>query len=220
MGGTPLDELPTYPLCRSCHDSLHRSEWMLSTGDGMAFGFAGEVQLFERAISLDDKSADPRAWTDQRLAAEWDMAEERTRQNMGVMALVAWTFHERYGWADNRRDGFSWYERAADMITQHTGRQVHWRDVYRLVDIYRAFREKAGERIDTLGLRLALACAKAETDPEYAATWAQAARDNGHTVVEVEAGLKHEKFGTVQSSEPCIVHCNNCDTEVKHRRRL
>ena len=212
MGGTPLDELPTYPLCRSCHDSLHRSEWTLSIVGEVAFGFVGEVQLFRRGISLGEKGDNPSTWNDEKLAYEWRRAGEHFIHSQ---ARLAYEFWARFGWTDERRDGFAWYKRAAEILTSDTKK---WPLMYDLVKVYLAFGDDAGELWHEAGRTLAVQAAKSE-NPEEAAGFALEGVHNGHLVHDIKDAMK-DNFSPVETSEKCIVHCQNCDQEITHRRRL
>ena len=212
-GGTPLDELPVYPLCRGCHDSLHRSEWELSVEErvNMASGWAGEVQLFVRGISLDDKSADISDWSLEKLADEWNRIGE---QSIDGWARLAYEFWARFGWADERKDGFAWYKRAAQLLTGDTKK---WPLMYDLVKVRRMYGDKAGELWHEAGRTLAVQAAKSE-NPEEAAGFALEGVHNGHLVHDIKDAMK-DNFSPVETSEKCIVHCQNCDQEITHRRR-
>jgi len=183
MGGTSDAAVESWrvALCRECHESLHAEEWRLRVEDGIAQGFVGEQQIFERAVALDDQSDDPRFWTDDRLCNEWWRAEDGALQCLQHQCAVAYWFWRRYGWAEG------WYERAADMLTQSRGKRVDPARVYERIKLFLAF-DGHWDDYDYLGKTLALAVAKSD-EPQFALEEALSLRDAGHGIMKSVALL-------------------------------
>ena len=172
----------------------------------MAYGYAGEVQLFMRGISVNDKSLNVWDWSEQKLAEEWRSTGEHF---IAGQSRLAYEFHLRYGWADERRDGFAWYKRAAGILTGDTKK---WPLMYDLVRVYLAFGDDAGELWHEAGRTLAVQAAKSE-NPEEAAGFALEGVHNGHLVHDIKDAMR-DNFSPVEDSELCVCSCGN-----RHRKR-
>ena len=184
MGGTSDPDVETWrtALCRTCHDSLHRKEWRLEVVDGIASGFKGDMQIFERGTVTNDLGDDPRYWSDERLCYEWWAAEESAFSQFQRQCAVAYWFFRRYKWAEK------WYEQAAAMLSEYKGKAVHWRRVYERIKVYLAF-DGHWDDYDYLGATLALAVAESD-EPPTALEIALTAKDDGKNIGQAVALVK------------------------------
>ena len=171
--GAKVAEHPRVVLCRSCHNAVHLGDWVLKLDGDIATGTENGMVVFERGIEVRDEGDDPLFWSDGRLASTWARLDEIAKTALELQATAAHQFYQRY------RGFEKWYERAADIITQETGRYVHWRRIYDYVNLYLAFHER-WDKVEVLGKTLALAVAQSE-EPKKALAIAEAARDSGRT---------------------------------------
>lgn len=185
--GVKVEEHPRVPLCRAHHREVHEGGFSLKLSGEIARTYYGEVQMSERAIVVKDDVDDMRYWSDKRLCNEWDEAEEDALESLRRQCHAAWGFYQRYRWAEK------WYERAAEILTENTGRLIHWRRVYERVNLWLAF-QGHWQDIDYLGKNLAIAVAENGV-PADALEIALSAKDSGHSSGDARAIVRTRDHG-------------------------
>jgi hypothetical protein len=206
MGGTsdPNVEDWRVPLCRDCHDSLHRQEWALRVEDGIATGFdlKGEMlfvrpyEPMEVALSFSSYPKDILmkrgllTWlSDENLCYFIGRALVAAKTNVLNIGMAADVFRERYG-----QYGERWYERAAEIIRDNNqdGQGISARELYRCHAVYVAFSDKP-ELLELMSKTLAATCAEA-AEPAKAIEFCVNAISEGHqpTVKLIEGKFGHK----------------------------
>lgn len=208
MGGRGDKAPPTahdkVPLCRGCHRDLHDALWDFRIEDGMVLllapGDPGWVQG-RRALVLSESGGDPLGWTDEKLATEWERQEANAIEALHWQCIVAKVFQQRYGW------GEKWYEQAARFIADFTGRDLHWRDVYRRRQMYDAFKDR-WEDLSRLGIPIAMAVAKS-ADPKKGLSMALSLKAQNMRPTEIKQLLA----GKVARPAKATCVCAECGNE-------
>jgi hypothetical protein len=162
-------------LCRQHHTERHTGQLSFKVDNGIVNGFISEIHIFERALRPDDMSPDPRWWSDGRLCAEWDNAEDCIKEGVIRQCRVAYFLQQRYGWMP------AWWEEAARKL------DVRWQRVYDSLKLYETF-EGNWRAYEELGPTLGKAVAYSK-DPN-ALEIAFAARDDGHNIRQSTAIVK------------------------------
>lgn len=202
--GPKAEEHPRVPLCRTCHDSVHRGDFRLEVSEGIVETFAGSSAIVEshRGIQVDDEGDDPSFHSDERLAHDWHYAEMNALDALEMQARAAFEFWRRYGYADR------WYETVADIIGKETGRRPHSRRVYERVALYKAF-EGRWDHYSELGSRISIAVAESD-EPETAMSFALTQKsDAALTSTEIADVIRKTRVG--DGYEPPPTHpCPDC----------
>jgi hypothetical protein len=222
MGGTsdPNVEDWRVPLCRDCHDSLHRQEWTLRVEDGIAVGFDLKQEVLfvrpyepiEVALSFSSypkdilKKRDLLTWlSDENLCYFIGRALVAAKTNVLNIGMAADIFRERYG-----QYGERWYERAAEIIRDNNqdGQGISARELYRCHAVYVAFADKP-ELLELMSKTLAATCAEA-SDPAKAIEYCSDAISEGRTPTtrEITEAFGHKATGLVESEWETCPTCN------------
>jgi hypothetical protein len=207
--GVKVEEHPRVPLCRAHHREVHEGGFSLKIHGDIARTYQGETCVSERAMVVKDDVDDMHYWSDERLSREWEEAEEDALESLRRQCHAAWGFYQRYRWAEK------WYERAAEILTENTGKYTHWRRVYERVNLWLAF-QGHWEDISYLGQNLAITVAE-DTVPADALEIALSARDSGHTSGGAKALVKARDLDAAR--EPPLKHdcprlCPECGAQV------
>ena len=200
---------PRVPRFRGCHEAVHDARFVLELEGDIARTLEAGLVVSERATRVDDESLDPRYWSTEKLCGDWEYSEQNALDALFQQCRRAWVFYQRYRWME------TWYERAAEMITEKTGKFVYWRRVYERVALWEVF----GERRDDyafLGPRIAIAVAE-DKDPEEALAIATVAKDNEHLVKDVVAMVKTRDRARAATPPPSC-ECPNCG--ARHRKKV
>jgi hypothetical protein len=190
MGGSSLDhEHERLPFCRQHHDDLHAKRFAVKVDGPIAYCVdpkTGEVlsvrALSPRVLEGDYGPADvdvevlasllPKL-EDESLAWLWDCGVRWEEQGVIFEALAAKAFHERYS-----SFGDGWFDRAAQIIREVTGRPMAVGTVYDRANTALAL-EASGWRMELLGTlgRSVLAEVGKNEDPVRALEMASEMRD-------------------------------------------
>jgi hypothetical protein len=192
MGGAEHDHLINVPLCRDDHRAVHMKEFSLKIHGDIARTYQGETCVSERAMVVKDDVDDMHYWSDKRLSTEWEEAEEDALESLRRQCHAAWGFYQRYRWAEK------WYERAAEILSENTGKYTHWRRVYERVNLWLAF-QGHWEDISYLGQNLAITVAE-DTVPADALEIALSARESGHTSTDAKAMVKSRDLDAARTA--------------------
>jgi hypothetical protein len=222
MGGTsdPDAEDWRVPLCRDCHDSLHRKEWRLRVEDGIAVGldlkgemlFVRPYEPLEVALSFSSYPKDILmkrgllTWlSDENLCYFIGRALVAAKTNVLNIGMAADVFRERYG-----HFGGQWYVRAAEIIRDNNqdGQGISARELYRCHAVYVAFADKP-ELLELMSKSVAVACAES-AHPQEAIEYCELAISEGRSpkIREVEEAFGHKPTGLVESEWETCPRCN------------
>ena len=202
MGGTH-EHLPTVPLCREHHRSLHNEEWAFSINGAFYVGTKGGD--FRSPIEYDDEGDDPRFWTTTKLRRQHHARRTKVIQEYREDCREAVAIQERIAWMEE------WAIAAAAMLSTDDEAPVHWRRVYQRVKDWETYEVKLGggevwEQVGLLGPTLRLAIA-ASDDPRQALDTALDERLAGASVAVVERSIKGQP-------EPEPRRCPHCGGEL------
>jgi ribosomal protein L37E len=199
MGGTSLEETreSTLPLCRRCHRDYHAKRFAIRVDGPIAYCIdpkTGEIlsvrALSPRVLEGDYGPADvdlevligllPRL-DDESLAWLWDCGVRWEEQGVILEALAAKGFHEHY-----HSFGDGWFNRAAEIIRETTGRPMAVGTVYNRDNTAMAL-QASGWRMELLGTlgRSVLAEVGKNEDPVRALEMASEMRDAGERAVTI-----------------------------------
>jgi hypothetical protein len=211
MGGTH-EHVEEVPLCRECHDAIHRKEWTFKVDKetGLVRGLLkpeSTMPLFERGLVLDDGSEDMRFWSEEKLCQEYATCNDRAADDYQVQCYIVYAMYRRRAW-----DVMGWHHRAAEAIQRHTGHSTHWRGVYKRLQDYDTWHDK-WELRDELPRTVSRAVADSD-NPDKALLIAQEGKDTGR-----RAGDIVNEIAGIADRAMCESVCETCGYESVHRSR-
>ena len=204
MGGTH-EHLPTVPLCRACHEAVHRQEFSFSVNGAFYAGKERDGGEWRSPVKRSDRK-ETRLWSEEKLRLVWHEVEDAAAGLLRVQCEIAWVLRERFGYKER------WYVHVADLLSLDADRRVDWRRVYERCQMWELVELKlGGERwasAQLVGVKALKRIAKAD-DPERAFNDAVDARLGGMSATAVAERLS-DQAETVECT--CSV-CGNI-----HRR--
>jgi hypothetical protein len=189
MGGrgwkAPTEADVRDPICRGCHDAHHAGDFNYKVVGGFYVGTQGE---FRSPVTFDNDSPDKRCWEVEKLAADWEQADEDAvgcykRQCDGAFAV-----EERIGWMRY------WWLEAAKQLSKDHAKPMDWHLVFDRVSSWKTFEIALGggdtwKDVLAIGVKVrAKVCA--HENPQWALDTAVVARLAGDTVASVVKLLK------------------------------
>jgi hypothetical protein len=218
-GGDPTGVLDheRYDLCDACHTSLHNKEWAFRVERGIVEiltpGDNAWVVGRRGLVLTDGWSTLKLCWTDLALSRAWAQQEKRAIVALKRQCEVAWVLKERYAHTTPK-----WYERAAEILSEYSGKHVHWGRVYERCHLYATFGATDDypngrwKKMEVLGPTVALAVAKMDAaDRETALETALDMSADFQPAKEITAALKGVVTESVNPA--CEEHdwrCHRC----------
>lgn len=221
-GGDPTGVLDheRYDLCDDCHKALHNKEWAFRVVHGiveiLSPGDNAWVVGRRGLVLTDGWSSLKLCWTDQALAYAWAQQDKRAIVALKRQCEVAWVLKERYSHVTHK-----WYERAAEILGDYSGKHVHWGRVYERCHLYATFGATdehpngRWKQMEKLGPTVALAVAKVDAaDREEALETALGMSADFQPAKEITAAIKGDSIA--ESAKSCEEHewrCKHCGAE-------